>query len=82
MHQLLADLGADRFGAAQLVLVADRVLDQLDRHLLAPFGALVGRHVDLGGVDRAARQLALLDGEADAAHRIAPVRRVERRPAR
>ncbi len=40
-HQLLADLGADRFGAAQLVVAADRVLDQLDRHLLAPFGALL-----------------------------------------
>jgi hypothetical protein len=46
VHQLGADLGADRFGAAQVVFVADRILDQLDRHLLAPFGALVGRHVD------------------------------------
>ena len=78
VHQLVADLGADRFGAAQLVVAADRVLDQLDRHLLAPFGALLGRHVDLGGVGRAARQLALLDGEADPAHRIAPAGRVER----
>ena len=60
LHQLVADLGPDRFGAAQLVLAADRVLDQLDRDLLAPFGALLRRHVDLGGVGRAARQLALL----------------------
>jgi len=78
MHQLRADLGTDRFGAAQLVFVADRILDQLDRHLLAPFGALVGRHVDARGVGVAARQLTLLGSEADPAHRVAPVRRVER----
>ncbi len=78
MHQLLADLRPDRFGAAQVVLGADCVLDQLDRHLLAPFGALLGRHVDLGGVGRPARQLALEHGEADAAHRVAPAGGVER----
>jgi hypothetical protein len=55
VHQFAADLGADRFGAAQLVFVADRVLYQLDRHLLAPLRTLVRRHVYVGDVGGAAR---------------------------
>ena len=76
LHQLAANFRTDRFGAAQLVLAADRVLDQLDRDLLAPFGALVQAHLDLGSVGIATRQLSFLDGEADTAHRITPPDRV------
>src|SRR5206468_11003765 len=46
--------------------------------LLAPFGALVERHVDLSRARRAPWQLALQHGETDAAHRIAPAAGIER----
>src|SRR5262249_59032349 len=46
--------------------------------LLAPLGALLGRHVDPGALHGAARQLTLEDGEPHPAHRVAPAGGIER----